>query len=158
MSAKTNKATLARIPLLVSAIEKYFQGQTLTLNGVKITAADLITALLAYATALTASQQAHASLAMAVKASKAQAVTGDNLIAGLEGYVRVMLGDDDNALLAFAMTPHKSGKRPVAVKAEAIEKSAATRVARHTLGPKEKAKIHGEVPPAPQAPEVKPKP
>jgi hypothetical protein len=155
--SKSNRSVLARIPLLVSAIEKYFQGQTLTLNGVNITAADLIAALQAYAAALTSSTATRAQWADAVKAARTQAVTGDNLILGLEDYVRVMYGNTNAVLTAFGMTPHEPGKKTVAVKQEAIEKSLATRVARHTTGPKQKAKVHGEVPPAPVTPEVKPK-
>jgi hypothetical protein len=58
----------------------------------------------------------------------------------------------------FAMTPAKKAGKTVAVKQEAIEKSLATRVARHTSGSKQKAKIHGELPPAPETPEVTTKP
>jgi hypothetical protein len=154
---KSNSAALARISLLVTAIEKYFQGQTLTLNGVKVTAEEAIQTLQAYAAALTTSTSSHAAWTDTVEAARKLEPGADSVILGIEGYVRVMYGNTSAVLTAFGMTPRKPGKKTVAVKQEAVEKSLATRVARHTTGSKQKAKIHGEVPPPPVTPEVKPK-
>ena len=43
----------------------------------------------------------------------------------------------------------KTTKKTVATKAEAIQKTDATREARHTMGPKQKAQIKGTVTPQP---------
>jgi hypothetical protein len=148
---------LARIPVLVAAIKKYLAGKTLVLNGVTITAEELINSLLAYAAALTTSNEVHAQWGDTVAAARKLEPTANTQILGLENYVRMMYGNAKAVLGAFGMAPRKVAKRSAATQAEANERSLATRVARHTVGPKEKAKIHGEVPPAPQTPEVKPK-
>src|SRR5580693_9503349 len=99
MSDRSYRSLLVQIPLLVSAIEKYFQGQT---------------------------------------------PAATTLIQDLGDYVRAMYGNSNVVLGEFGMAPRKRAKATVATKQEAIAKSAATRVARHTAGPKQKAKIHGE--------------
>lgn len=69
--------------------------------------------------------------------------------------------DSAKMLDEFGYTPRKPRAKSVKVKAAAADKAAATRVARHTLGPKAKAKVKGVVAPEPstdgtaaQAPEA----
>jgi len=69
------------------------------------------------------------------------------------------VGDASTAYASLGFAPRAARKPSVATKAVAIAKGAATRVARHTLGPSEKAKIHGTIPepapaPAPVTPSV----
>ena len=79
--------------------------------------------------------------------TRLQAPAATTLIQDLGDYVRAVHGNTNVVLSEFGMTPRKRAKSTVATKLEAIAKSAATRVARHTAGPKQKANIHGEVPP-----------
>jgi hypothetical protein len=67
------------------------------------------------------------------------------------------LGQTSSGFASLGFEPRTRKPPTPAVKVGAIAKGAATRVARHTVGPSEKAKIHGTVPepaPAPVTPSV----
>jgi hypothetical protein len=67
------------------------------------------------------------------------------------------LGQNSSGFASLGFKPRTTKKAKPAVKTAAIAKGAATRVARHTTGPKEKLKIHGTVPePAPAPSPVTP--
>jgi len=62
------------------------------------------------------------------------------------------LGQNSTGFASLGFEPRTPKKATPAVKVEAIAKGAATREARHTTGPKQKAKIHGTVPEPTPAP------
>jgi hypothetical protein len=66
------------------------------------------------------------------------------------------LGEHSNAFAALGFEPRKVGKPSIATRAAAVEKRLATRVARHTAGPRQKAAIHGAPPAPPMPPEPAP--
>jgi hypothetical protein len=67
------------------------------------------------------------------------------------------LGQNSTGFASLGFEPRTAKKPTPAVKTAAIAKGEATRVARHTTGPKEKLKIHGTVPePAPAPSPVTP--
>ncbi|HEY8039212.1 MAG TPA: hypothetical protein VIF15_05430, partial [Polyangiaceae bacterium] len=84
----------------------------------------------------------------------------------LKTFVVTQFGDTQDSgpkLEIFGFTPRKARTTTVKTKAAAAEKVVATRKARNTMGPKQKAKIKGTPAPEPvttgtvaQAPPVKP--
>jgi hypothetical protein len=66
----------------------------------------------------------------------------------LKSYVMGAYGKTNPVVTTFGFPVAKPTVRSVKVKADAITKAAATREARHTMGPKQKAEIHGVVTPA----------
>jgi hypothetical protein len=67
-------------------------------------------------------------------------------LASLRSFVMLKFGSNAIATLAdFGFQPRKRTVPTVDTKAAAAEKSLATRAARHTMGPKQKAKIKGTV-------------
>jgi hypothetical protein len=66
--------------------------------------------------------------------------------AGWRRTIIAMFGPYNAVLSDFGITPRKKPVRSVDNKKAANEKAKATREARHTVGPKEKAKIKGTVP------------
>ena len=82
-----------------------------------------------------------------LKAQQAAFATAYTTELTLKSYVYGVYGKDNPVVTQFGFTVAKAGVKSVQVKAEASLKSAATRVARHTMGPKQKAGIHGTVPP-----------
>jgi hypothetical protein len=139
----SNRSLLARIPLLRGGLAKHFAGKTLMLNNVEISVDAISAQLDGYAESITANETSRAAWQARVQHTRAVAPDGDALIAAVEALVRVTFGSASDRLGDFGLAPRPPYKRSVAVKAEAIERSAATRVARHTTGPKQKAKIHG---------------
>jgi hypothetical protein len=70
----------------------------------------------------------------------------------------VLYGARSQTLLDFGITPAKVPVRTAASKVAAAAKGAATRLARHTMGTKQKAAIHGTVAPAAPVPPAAPAP
>lgn len=62
---------------------------------------------------------------------------------GMQQYVASRYGADSLKMAEFGFTPVKARKTTVRTKAGALDKAAATRLARHTMGKKEKLAIHG---------------
>ena len=71
---------------------------------------------------------------------------------GMQQYVASRYGADSVKMAEFGFTPVKARKTDVRTKVGALDKAAATRLARHTMGKKEKLAIHGAVPATTTAP------
>ena len=84
----------------------------------------------------------------------AELIEGDkrSAIAVLHAFVVNQFGATNGALADFGMKPRTTKQRTSAQKAETAQKAAATRTARHTVGPRQKAQIHGA--PAPTTPDA----
>jgi hypothetical protein len=74
----------------------------------------------------------------------------------MKQFVASRYGADNAKMAEFGFTPAKTPKTTVQTKAAAIQKSEATRAARHTMGKKQKLSIHGEPAPAPASPTAPP--
>ena len=101
--------------------------------------------------------QARIRSAVAHLRAERKAIHANDLV--VRAYAYAIVGENSTGFASLGFEPHKIGKPSVATKVVAISKGLATRVARHTLGPRRKAKIHGVVapelfaPPTPAAPE-----
>ena len=148
-SKKTSKQnTIGKVQKLSAGIRQYLSGKVLTLAGKSVTAEDLLKGLDGYVAQLNSTDAAHASWIAEVQTTAALETGEINpQIEALESYLRSLYGATSQTLVSFGLTPKKAPKRTSAEKAETAAKSAATRVARHTLGPKQKASIHGVVAP-----------
>jgi hypothetical protein len=60
--------------------------------------------------------------------------------------VQGMFSESPDVLATFGLEPVKVGSTTIATKAAALDKTIATRKARHTMGPVQKKKIHGTPP------------
>jgi hypothetical protein len=115
----------------------------INLAGVPFTPTSLIALLQAYANLVTALLAADAQLHDTVLSERAQRKQVLSVLLALERFVSNLLGPSSTKLGDFGFSPKKVGKESVATKAEALKKSEATRVARHTMGKKEKLSITG---------------
>ena len=111
-----------------------------------MTPAQAIAILKARAIAINANIQARVDWHDAVKKQDAELASTDEFVAGLVLVVRGMYAGAPAILADFGQTPRKVTALTAQQKAEAALKRAATRVARHTMGPKQKAAIKGTVP------------
>jgi hypothetical protein len=66
-------------------------------------------------------------------------------MSALESFVKAAFGSSPDVLADFGMTPKSRAQLTVEAKAAAVAKRAATRAARHTMGPKQKKGIKGDV-------------
>ncbi len=73
------------------------------------------------------------------------------LLSSLRGQIRAEFGKASVTVEDFGMSPLKPAARSLGSRVEAVAKSLATRVERHTLGKRQKAAVHGTAPPKPAA-------
>ena len=151
----TNKTTRAeRIRNVKAGLTKYFGSTALVLAGTSYLPAALQAFLQADVDANDASTQARANMHGTVMVAKTADSSTAPVLRAIEAQVRSMYGEAPNAatvLADFGYAPRKQATKTVAVKTAAVAQAKATRAARHTVGPKAKAKIKGTVVPATSA-------
>jgi hypothetical protein len=87
---------------------------------------------------------AKAVLRNAVQAATTETANTKQVVAGLRTATYVMFSSQADVLADFGLTPHKTRATPTAVeKVQAVELRKATRIVRHTMSDKAKAKIKG---------------
>jgi hypothetical protein len=151
--SKTSKISrAARITTVVAGIQKHFSGMaTLMLNNTSINTAAFVSQLQADIALSNKATATRAQLTTDVNAANQSHATVDPLLRFLRALVIGQFGDTDasaSILADFAMAPRKTPSTSTATKAQAAAQAKATRVARGTAGPKQKAKIKGVVPAA----------
>lgn len=151
--SKTSKVSrAARITTVVAGIQKHFSGMaTLMLNNTSINTAAFVSQLQADIALSNKATATRAQLTTDVNAANQSHATVDPLLRFLRALVIGQFGDTDasaSILADFAMSPRKPPSTNVDAKAQAKAQAAATRVARGTKGPKQKAKVKGVVPAA----------
>jgi hypothetical protein len=153
-NSNSSKASLiARINSMIAGLQKNLTGQTLVLGGSSITVSDLIAKLTAVVAQLNATTAAKVAWQAQVQASNTLETTEfDPLWAALGHCLEGMYGPTSTALAEFGIKPRKPPERTVKSKAVSVERNLATRAARGTKGARQKASIHGTVPPAAPTP------
>jgi hypothetical protein len=124
---------------------------SLTIGGVPIPTTSLITILQQRTTARTTTVTSRAAWQDDVQAENATVAQSQATVAGARQAIKVMFAGQIEALADFGLKPPKA-RTPLTTeqKAAAKAKAEATRAARHTMSPKQKAQITGTVPaPAP---------
>jgi hypothetical protein len=145
---------------LLAGLDKHYAGQSLTINGTPTAVTEIGTELEAYLASMSTADATNTLWKQQLKAARANEPRLEAMVTAIHAVVRGNLGISNPALADFGMKPRTPSKRTSQEKAETAQKSLATRVARHTTGPKQKKAIHGTVPASPRpapATAVKPK-
>jgi hypothetical protein len=146
--SESKQNVIGRMQRLATGLRQHLSGQLLLLAGKSVKADDLVSQLDGYVAQLAATFASEATWHAQVLATRTMEDSQINpQVSALETYLLSLYGPTSPTLSDFGLTPRKARARTVKSKAEALDKSAATRVARHTLGPRQKASIHGAVPP-----------
>jgi hypothetical protein len=162
MGTNKNKATRQNSNRkIVGAIKKHLSG-TVTLAGVKYTTSKLAQVFQQGIDVSDATDVANKAWRTSVAKERAttQEISGVQTV--LRNHVSALFGETSTEFADFGFTPKQVTPVDVATKVEAVEKRAATRVARHTMGKRQKKKITGETSPVvdtsttPTAPEQAP--
>ncbi len=118
---------------------------TILLGGQSTTPPQIVAVFTAAIQASTDLDAAKATYQQKLAAQKAAFATAHATTSSLKSYVVGAYGKENPIVTEFGWAVAKPPVKSVSVKAGAAEKSAATRLARHTLGPKQKSTIHGSV-------------
>jgi hypothetical protein len=144
-------SVIGRMQQLRGGLVENLAGQTITIGGKSVKVDDIVKQIDAYIAQLNATAKAKGAWTVQVKATAAlEQTVMDPLVVTLHSYLIAFYGRDSQTLTQYGLTPYARKPRSAAQVAVTAEKSAATRTARHTVGPRVKAAIHGTVePPAP---------
>jgi hypothetical protein len=140
-----SKASLTSINGKLSAgLEEYYNKKSLVLAGTTWTATSILATLAKEDALIASSDAARAAWNAQLKAQREQTAANNQLRKALHAAVLVNFGTNPSVLNAFGYVA-QAPKRTVQAKATAVQKVQATRVARHTMGPKQRASIHGVI-------------
>lgn len=137
----------------VTAIDKYLSNQpSIVLAAKAYTPAELTAALQTQSANLVAAEEARLRHRRLVAANRAARKADEALRLALKSYVTLQFGAAAVDVLGeFGFTPKAKQPRSVATTVQAIEKAKATRIARHTMGKKQRLAIKAPPLPAPVA-------
>ena len=136
----------------ITAITTYIKAP-ISLNGAPPqTPQQLVAIPQAAVDALQAVDAAEVDLKQKRATATAALIAARALTDGLHAYAIASYGKSSPMLAQWGFTPETPVVKSVAVKAMAVAKGANTRVERHTMGTRQKAKIRGSAPVAPPPP------
>jgi len=161
---KDNKVTMAqRLRDLIAGTLKHSPNGSLTFGGQTFTAQSLIQVFQDLGNAISKVDAAKASWEDALKNLDDEKAKADPIMGAYRSWIVATYGNAPATLADYGVTPRKVPTPLTAEqKAIAVAKRTATRAARHTAGPKQKAGIKGDVKvtvvttPATAPPPVKP--
>lgn len=140
-----------RMRQLIAGIQSQFgKVKSITLKGKDVKLTDLVSTMQASIDAGADTDAKRAVFLEAAQVSRAANEASDPQALAFTEYLQLTMSATD--LAAFGLKPRTRTEPDVATKALAVEKRAATRKARGTMGKKEKAKIVGVVNESPAAP------
>ncbi len=136
----------------IVAIQKYLmQLASMLVAGVAYTPAQFIALLQKDIDLADAASNAREDLRVAAGAARQQREAMTPILAGFRAFLENMF-TDPSKIAEFGFLPRTRSKPKAETAATAVKKRAATRAARHTMGPKQKQDIKGTVPAAPPTP------
>jgi hypothetical protein len=130
---------------LISGIVKHLGDGTLTFDGKKYTAADIVSVLqkrVDVANNVTATKAAHTNALTIEREEVAQTAS---FVASVRHVLKVMFAKSADALADLGLSPRPRRPSTVGQKVGAVAKALATRAARHTMGRRQRERIHGVV-------------
>ena len=147
MSTKVTKVTMIqRVRDLIAGTLKHSPNGSLTFDGQTFTAQSLIQVFQDLENAISKVDAAKASWKDALKNMAGTKAKVNPIIRGYRSWVVTTYGDAPTMLADYGVTPRKAPAPLTADKTViAVAKRAATRAARHTASPKQKAAIKGDV-------------
>ncbi len=146
---RTSKANLqARDTKVIAGIAAHFTGATtFTFGGVDYKAKQIQTLLQNRIDAASATASARAKWLTAATAESKVTTEAESVLLDLKSHLVTTYGADSQIVADFGFTP-KTRQTTAKTVATAVDKRAATRKARGTMGKKAKLKISGDTPPA----------
>ena len=153
MSGTSKTKLIESIQQMVAGLTKHYAGQTLPLNGTAAPVAAIIAQLDAFAPEVAAGTTAETAWKQQlVAANTMETSVVRPLLLALRSCMVAAFGGSSPTLVDFGVAPRKPVVRSTQAKAATAAKARATRAARGTKGKRQRASIHGAVPPAPTPP------
>jgi hypothetical protein len=156
--SRTNKTTRSdRNRKAIAGVKKHYaNAPSIVVNGVSYKPSDVERVLQDSIDAADATSSTATAFHKAVEAEKAANVKGDVLYRGLRTYLITQFRTNPETLDDFGITLTQKQVPDAKKVATAVEKRAATRKARSTMGKRQKAAIKGQMPVIPPPNTAKP--
>jgi hypothetical protein len=143
MPRRTKPEIIVEITGLLRAVDEFPDVTTLAFRAGKRTRAQLQAPLRAYLDATERTREAAVAHQACVAAERRALAQAHPLALRLRNWLRARLDPDSPDLQRYGVKPVKTGKKTVAVKVQAAEKSRETRKLRGTMGRKQRSRIKG---------------
>jgi hypothetical protein len=152
---KTNR--IPRDAKLMAGFRKHGKGLTFNVAGKRYTVPDILRLLQGRIDAGDTVSAAKAAFHAAVAADRAEVESTEPLLAAIRQTLLITLSASPEVLADFGLAPKKP-RRALTVKEKsvAVEQAQATRVARHTMGSRQKRLVTGDATPREPAPAAPP--
>ncbi len=145
MTKESEDKAVAVCKQRITALEKYTQGiATITINGAPLTPAQVEAVYQGSLDTRTEVTNKHGEYRAAVAQRKQADAARKPIDQGLRGWVSNTFGAESQAMNDFGYARQSPHVRSAADKAKAVEKGIQTRKARHTMGKRQKSKVHGD--------------
>jgi hypothetical protein len=141
---------------LIAGVQKHLGGASLVLADKSFTTAEVVAFLQKRIDAAGPVETARAAWMSLADAEKATVAETSKYVSALRALVKAMFGMNVATLTDFGIVLRTQAAPTAEAKVLKVARSKATRAARHTASPKQKAKIKGvvETPPSPIQPPV----
>jgi hypothetical protein len=147
-----NDQSTAERALVAGLIEHAPAVPSLLIAGAWITNRDMVARVQAQLDTAQLAQSTRATWMAAVQAERVERARTKKFVSSLRQALLAAFGEQVDTLADFGLTPHKQHVRTPEEKLAVAAKGSATRAARHTLGPKQRAAIKGTPVPTAEQP------
>ncbi len=136
---------------VISALAKLAPDASMPVAGKLVASKDVQAKIQAHVDTMTSLTAARAKASQLHDVDESQRTETDAILTCVRNYAAGLFGENSPEFASFGFLPKKVAQRTLESKTDAAEKVRATRVARHTMGKRQKAAIHGVVATAPAA-------
>jgi hypothetical protein len=144
MTTNGKNTRIASDKVLIEGTRKH-PGKGDIIHGRSYSAKDIMTILRARVEASVAVQAARAEWQLKVREERETLEQTDKLIGAYRQMLFIKYAVSENILADFGLAPRKARRAQTTVeKMESVARAKSTREARHTLGRRQKARIHGD--------------
>ena len=137
---------------LLPLVLRFTPDAKFVVNGVAMTGATFVERIQKMVASMTATDDAHRQLTVATVAEEENRAALRDEADAYRAYVLSVFGASSKEYAALGFQPKKRSEPDLQTRAAAADKLRATRAARHTMGKKQRAAIHGVVAPVPATP------
>jgi hypothetical protein len=148
MSRNTYVSNYATNEAIKRGLSKYYAGKSLMLGGTSWQAKDIVAAFDAEHAHAAEAERLHVQWLEAVQTFRKTVQTNHRIRLNIKAAMRASHGPESAVYATFGFNPRERQKPTVQTALAAVEKRRATRAARGTKGPRQRAKIKAPPPTA----------
>jgi hypothetical protein len=144
MSLKVSKVVVRNLEeSVIAALDRLLPDSSMPVEKKLVTSKELQARIQSQVDAMRAVNEARAKLAQLIALERSGHAQLIPLLVAVRNYAAGIFGETSADFASFGFKPRKAPERTARSKVEAAEKLRATRIARHTMGKRQRLAIHG---------------